>query len=109
MDGNICDRLTADDECGIIAFGTCMLDEKQRRAYWLFPFLADDVAVEEGLEVIIAVVGNLGWVEDCIDVRHGLRTAGTGLVVDYTDALLAADRVGDAVETVDDTSCGRGW
>ena len=67
--------------------------------------LTNDVAVEESLEVIIAVVGNLGGVEDGVDIGHGTEMTGTSLVVDDTDALLAADGIGDAVETVDITTC----
>ena len=66
--------------------------------------LSDDVAVEECLEVIIAVVGNLCGVEDGFDIGHRTEMTGTGLVVDDADALLTSSEVGDTVETVDDTT-----
>ena len=50
------------------------------------------------------MVGNLGRVEDSIDIGHRTEMTGTGLVVDDTDAFLAADGIGDAVETVDVTT-----
>ena len=81
-----------------------MLDEEQGRRDGLLPMLADYVAVEEGLEVVVAVVGDLGGVEDGIDVGQGTEMTGSGLVVDDTDAFFASGRVGDAVETVDDAT-----
>ena len=105
VDRDIGDGLSADDQRGIVALGSGMLDEKQSRTHRLGMFLTNDITVEEGLEVIIAVVGNLGGVEDSIDIGHRTEMAGTGLVVDDTNALLAADGIGDAVETVDITTC----
>ena len=89
-----------------------MLDEKQSRTHgrvyrWQFKLcslLPNDVTIEEGLEVVIAVVGDLGGIEDGIDIGHRTEMTGTGLVVDDTDAFLAADGIGDAVETVDVTT-----
>lgn len=104
VDGDVADGLSADDERGVVALGSGMLDEKQRRTHGLSMFLTNDVTIEEGLEVVIAVVGNLGRVEDRIDIGHGTEMTGTGLVVDDTDAFLAADGIGDAVETVDVTT-----
>lgn len=66
--------------------------------------LADDVAVEKGLEVVVAVVGNLGGIEDGIDIGHRAEMTGTGLVVDDTDTLLTCGGVDDAVEAVDNAA-----
>ena len=70
VDRDIGDRLSADDQRGIVTLGSGMLDEKQSRTHRLGMFLTNDVTVEESLEVIIAVVGNLGGVEDSIDIGH---------------------------------------
>ena len=104
VDGDVGDRLSADDERGIVVLGSGVLDEEQGRRDGLLPVLADDVAVEEGLEVVVAVVGDLGGGEDGIDVGQGTEMAGSGLVVDDTDAFFATDGIGDAVETVNDAT-----
>ena len=66
--------------------------------------LADDMAVEKGLEIIVAVVGNLCGIEDSLDVGHGTEMTGTGLVVDDADTFFATDRIGNAVKTVNNTT-----
>lgn len=99
--GDVSDGFAADDERGIVALGTGMLDEEQGGAHGLRLIQADDVAVEEGLKVVVAVVGNLGRVEDGVDVGHGPEVAGAGLVVDDADAVEACLWVDNAVETVD--------
>jgi len=74
---------------------------RSERCCWV---CLDNVAVEEGLKIVIAVVGDLRRVEDGINIGHGTEMTGTGLVVDDTDALFAADGIRDAVEAVDDTT-----
>lgn len=72
MDGDVSDGLLANDEGGIVVFGSSVLDEeyggRDADACWLkdgagrFQFdgeVLDDVAVEESLQVVVAVVGNL--------------------------------------------------
>ena len=113
VNGDIGDGLSADDERGVVALGSGMLDEKQSRTHgrvyrWQFKLcslLPNDVTIEEGLEVVIAVVGNLGGIEDGINIGHRTEMTGPRLVVDDTDALLAADGIGDTVEAVDITTC----
>lgn len=46
---DVADGLSADDKRGVVALGTGMLDEKQRRTHGLSMFLTNDVAIEEGL------------------------------------------------------------
>ena len=65
------------------------------------------MAVEERLEVVVAVIGDLCRVEDRVYIWHGLRKARACLVIDDSDALLAVGWVGDAVETVDDAAYDR--
>ena len=55
-----------------------MLNEEQGWTYrrvlscqfTVYALVADDIAVEEGLKVVVAVVWNLGWIEDGINVGH---------------------------------------
>ena len=75
MDGYVGDGFTTDDKRGIIAIGSGMLDEEQRWRYGLRPMLADDMAVEEGLEIIVTVVGNLGGIEDSLDVTQEVTSS----------------------------------
>ena len=49
VNGDIGDGLSADDERGVVALGSGMLDEKQSRTHGLSMFLTNDVAIEEGL------------------------------------------------------------
>lgn len=49
VDGDVADGLAADDKRGVVALGTGMLDEKQRRTHGLSMFLTNDVTIEEGL------------------------------------------------------------
>ena len=90
-----------------------MLDEEQgggdgrgigNRDSGLMRALGDDDAVEEGLEVVVAVVGDIGGIEDGGDIGEVLQSAGACLVIDDADTVLACLGVGDAVETVDDTT-----
>ena len=104
VDRDIGDGISADNQRGIVALGSGMLDEKQSRTHRLSMFLTNDVTIEESLEVIVAVVGNLGGIEDSVDIGHRTEMTGTSLVVDDANALLAADGIGNAVETVDITT-----
>ena len=104
VNGDVGDGLAADDECGVVALGSGMLDDEQQRTHGFRMMLADDMAVEEGLKVVVAVVGNLRGVEDGIDVWHGTEMTSSCLVVDDADTILARDWVGNAVETVDDAA-----
>jgi hypothetical protein len=104
VDGDVGDGLAADDECGVIALGSSMLDEEQQWTHGFCMMLADDMAVEEGLKVVVAVVGNLRGVEDGIDVWHGTEMTNSCLVVDDADTILACGGVSDAIETVDDAA-----
>ena len=104
VDGNVGDGITTDDKRGVIAIGSGMLDEEQRWRDGLRLMLADDMAVEEGLEIVDTVVGNLGGIEDSLNVGHGTEMTGTGLVVDDADTFFATDRIGNAVKTVNNTT-----
>ena len=104
VDGDVGDGITTDDKRGVIAIGSGMLDEEQRWRDGLRLMLADDMAVEEGLEIIVTVVGNLGGIEDGLGVGHGTEMTGTGLVVDDADTFFATDGIGNAVKTVNDTT-----
>ena len=78
-----------------------MLDEEQGGRDGLRGLLRHDVTVEEGLEVVVAVLLNVGRVEDGVDIGQRFQAAGARLVVDHADALFASDGVIDHVETVD--------
>ena len=64
MRGDVADRLTAELQRWVVVVGTGMLDEEQGRGYRLTGLLAHDVAVDEGLQVVVAVVFDAGGVED---------------------------------------------
>ena len=106
MDDDIGDGVTTDDKRRVVALGGGMLDKEYSGADGLLVLLADDVAVEEGLKIVVTMVGYLSGVEDGFDVWHWLQTTGTGLVVDHPYALLSAGSVGDAVQTVNDSADG---
>ena len=77
-----------------------MLDEQQGGRDGLAALAADDVGIEDGLQVVVAVVVNLRGVEDGIHVGHGLQPAAARLVVDHADALLRR-ALANQVEPVD--------
>ena len=114
-DRDVVDGLFGETEGGVVVVNACMLDEKQRRAYLVIRTvhfqlstlhrLADDITVEEGLEVVVAMVFQTLWVEDGIDISERLQTAAACLVVDDADALLAVGG-GDQVEAVDGATDG---
>lgn len=77
-----------------------MLYEEQRRGNGGGGLAAaHDVGIEQGLQVVVAVVVDAGGVEDGIQVGQGLEVAAARLVVDDADAA-----VGQAVQTVDATA-----
>ena len=93
VDSDVVDVFAANHERGIVIHIAGMLDEKHGWTYGLGSFLADDVAVEEGLEVIVAVIGNLGWIENGINVGQWAEMSCASLIVDDAYAVFAADGV----------------
>ena len=86
-----------------------MLDEEQRGCHGQRRGLsaADDGGVEQGLQVVVAMVGRAVGTEDGVDVgRRGLQPSAACLVVDDADALAAVGA--DAVEAVDAPADGGG-
>ena len=59
------------------------------------------MTIEKCLEEIVAVLLDVLWIEDRIDISQRLDMIGTGFVVDDANAFLAGLWVDDAVETVD--------
>ena len=63
--------------------------------------------IEEGLEVVVAVMADVGGVEDGSDIGEGLGTVVAGLVVDDTDSFCAVrqcyfvDPVNNSTDIVD--------
>ena len=96
MRGDVADRLSAELQRWVVVVGTGMLDEEQGRGYWLTGFLAHNVAVDEGLQVVVAVVFDAGGVEDGLYVGEILLSATTGFIVNYADTLFASLRIGNA-------------
>ena len=93
---------------GVIIIGTCMLDEEQGRRHGnLLGLESDDVAVKEGLQVIIAMVFQILLRKDSVNIGQGLEPTTTGLIV-YHPNLIVAIGGSDAVKTVDLTTecCG---
>ena len=99
--GDVVDGLFAQTEGGVVVVAAGMLDEEQAGTDGLaFGGGADDVRVEEGLEIVVAMVLQTFWGEDGIDVGEGFQPVAAGLVVDNADALGAVGD-GDEVEAVD--------
>ena len=115
-DRNVVDGLFGETEGGVVVVTPRVLYEKQRRtylviitAYFQLPTLdrlADDMTVEEGLQIIVAMILQTLRVEYGIDISKRLQTAAACLVVDDADAL-SAIRGGDQVETVDGATDGQ--
>lgn len=88
----------------IIVVGACMLDEEKG---WgngdVLRLAPDNMAVEEGLQVIITVFLQILLGKDGIHIGQWFEPATAGFVVDYTDLFRAI--IGhDAVKTVDHTA-----
>ena len=84
-----------------------MLDEEQGRGNGLILRLeSDDMAVEEGLQVIVTMVFQTFLGKDGIYISKGLESSTTGLIIDYANLFLSIQGC-DAVQTVDQTAkCG---
>ena len=104
--GDVGDGFAAEFQRGVVAFGSSVLDEEQGGGYGLIGGLAHDVAVDEGLQVVVAVVLDVVGVEDGLDVGQVFLAKGTGLVVDDADTVAACLGIDDGVEAVDDACDG---
>ena len=76
---NVENGLFAETQCGVIVLGCSMLDEEQggrdgkvEGGRWKMEGgrwkEADDVGIDEGLQIIVAVIVNLFWGKDGIDI-----------------------------------------
>ena len=88
----IIDALVAEAEDGVVAFGSCMLNEEECRTDWQLSGIkfcrgAHDATVEEGLQVVVAVLGQALLCEYVIDGIERGEPLAASLVVDDTDAL----------------------
>ena len=61
------------------------------------------MAVEEGLQVVVAMILETLLGEDGVDIGDGFQSLASRFVVDDTDALVSIWRR-DAVKTVDESS-----
>ena len=101
---DVANGFLAEFEHWVVVVGTGMLDEEQGRAYGSLGLAGHDVAVEEGLEVVVAVFLDVGGVEDGVDIGQGFQAAGTGLIVYDSDVILACFWIGHHIEAVDEAS-----
>ena len=77
-----------------------MLDEEQGRRHRIVGLEPDNMAIEEGLQVIIAMVFQILLIEDGIDIGKGLESSTACFVVDDTN-LIGTIRQYNSVKTVD--------
>ena len=101
--GDVGDGCLSEDEGGVVVVGACVLDEQQtgRDGICCLPHIYD--GIEEGLEVVVAMISYIGGVEDRGDIGERLRMIVAGLVVDDTD-LFCAVRQGNLVDSVGNTA-----
>ena len=94
----------AEFEYGVVVVGSGMLDEEQGWADGALGFAGHDVAVEEGLEIVVAVFLDVGGVEDGVDIGQGFQAARASLIVYDSDEVFASFRIGHHVEAIDETT-----
>ena len=102
--GNVGDGLTGECQRRIVVIRAGMLDKEQGRGYRQIGFAADDMAVEEGLQVIVAMTGDVGGVENGIDVRKVFLSMESRFIVNHAYAFKTGLRVGNLIETVYDAA-----
>ena len=86
--GDVGDWRLAEDKGGVIVVSAGMLDEQQTGAHRYIRTVYH-TSVEEGLEVVVTVMADVGGVEDGGDVGEGSWTVVAGFVVDDTDSFCA--------------------
>ena len=77
-----------------------MLNEQQTGRYRLWRLLTYNVTIEESLQIVVAVIGNVGCIKDGIHICQILVLTGSGFVVDDADAILAGFRIRYHIQTV---------
>ena len=101
--GDVGDGCFTEDEGGVVILRAGVLDEQQTGGDGAHPLFLIYDSIEEGLEVVVAVVADVGGVENGSDIGEGLGMVVAGLVVDDTDSFCAV-REGNLVDSVNNTA-----